>query len=531
VIDSEGIGALDENAEHDARIFSLTILLSSCFIYNSTGSIDENALQNLNLIVSITKNIHLKSKGNEEVDAEEYSQYFPSFLWVVRDFSLQLVDEDNEKISPKEYLENALQQQKGFSEGVENKNRIRRMIQSFFKERDCFTMIRPLLDEKNLQNLQNMEMDQMRPDFVEQVLNLRKRIMGKARVKTLNGKPLSGFMLASLLQSYVTSINEGAVPNIESAWYYICKTQCSNSLQAAFNEYEELMKESLQHSWPISEDYLSSIHKECKEQAVKSYKRTAVGEYKEHFQEELENKIAEKLNWIEGENKRDFEKMLSMALVSHYAKIEKKISNGDYKEFFDYEKDVRNLQLSFYDMEPSGPNKDQMISDFLLKKMPESVYSFINNLKKELNDRSADFERMKTKLESEIISFREENIKEKNKLQANISDLESSKEEIKVHLQCVMENLQQMKKDKDDFERALKEELQTERSKARSSIQELQSQVDSFKESNQTNERNIILLNSEHEKEMALISQKLSFYEQNDKSYSQKGAKLFRGDF
>ena len=40
IIDTEGIGALDEDQTHDTRIFTLAILLSSCFIYNSVGSID-----------------------------------------------------------------------------------------------------------------------------------------------------------------------------------------------------------------------------------------------------------------------------------------------------------------------------------------------------------------------------------------------------------------------------------------------------------------------------------------------------------
>lgn len=44
VIDSEGIGALDEDSTHDSRIFALAVLLSSCFIYNSVGSIDETAI-------------------------------------------------------------------------------------------------------------------------------------------------------------------------------------------------------------------------------------------------------------------------------------------------------------------------------------------------------------------------------------------------------------------------------------------------------------------------------------------------------
>ena len=41
--------------------------------------------------------------------------------------------------------------------------------------------------------------------------------------KMLNGKILTGEMLYGVIQSYVNAINKGAVPNIESAWSYICK--------------------------------------------------------------------------------------------------------------------------------------------------------------------------------------------------------------------------------------------------------------------------------------------------------------------
>jgi formylmethanofuran dehydrogenase subunit A len=57
VVDSEGIGGLDEDNNHDMRIFSLAMLLSSYFLYNSVGSIDENALSNLSLVTNLTKHI------------------------------------------------------------------------------------------------------------------------------------------------------------------------------------------------------------------------------------------------------------------------------------------------------------------------------------------------------------------------------------------------------------------------------------------------------------------------------------------
>lgn len=57
IIDSEGIGAFNEDQNHDTRIFLLALLLSSYFIYNSMGTIDENALQNLSLIVNLSKEL------------------------------------------------------------------------------------------------------------------------------------------------------------------------------------------------------------------------------------------------------------------------------------------------------------------------------------------------------------------------------------------------------------------------------------------------------------------------------------------
>ena len=41
----------------------------------------------------------------------------------------------------------------GFTEQIEAKNRIRRMLTHFFPERDCFTMVRPVTDESLLQKL------------------------------------------------------------------------------------------------------------------------------------------------------------------------------------------------------------------------------------------------------------------------------------------------------------------------------------------------------------------------------------------
>lgn len=167
-------------------------------------------------MVNLTKHIQLKAAGQDEDgdDPDEISVYFPSFFWVVRDFSLQLQDPQGNPISSKEYLEKALAPQNGYTDDVEEKNRIRRLLTAFFKDRDCYTMIRPLVDEQKLQNLDKMDYDELRPEFVHQAMSFRKRILSSVKAKSLQNQKLNGELYCSMINSYVSAINEGAVPNI-----------------------------------------------------------------------------------------------------------------------------------------------------------------------------------------------------------------------------------------------------------------------------------------------------------------------------
>lgn len=81
------------------------------------------------------------------------------------------------------------------------------MLTSFFKERECFTLVRPLINEEKLQDLDKMSFDDLRPEFVNQVIGFRKRVIGRMKPKTLNGQKLDGQLYLSMLNSYVGAIN------------------------------------------------------------------------------------------------------------------------------------------------------------------------------------------------------------------------------------------------------------------------------------------------------------------------------------
>lgn len=47
-------------------------------------------------------------------------------------------------------------------------------------------------------------------------------------------------MYCSLVKSYVDSINNGAVPNVENAWSNICQNECYKAESCAINNYDQV---------------------------------------------------------------------------------------------------------------------------------------------------------------------------------------------------------------------------------------------------------------------------------------------------
>lgn len=86
IIDTEGLGSLEEGESTDLKIFMLALLFSSQLIYNSLGSIDEQALESLSLVIQLATLLQRQDK----YDTQELVNTFPSFMWLIRDFSLKL---------------------------------------------------------------------------------------------------------------------------------------------------------------------------------------------------------------------------------------------------------------------------------------------------------------------------------------------------------------------------------------------------------------------------------------------------------
>lgn len=74
-------------------------------------------------------------------------------------------------------------------------------------------------------------------------MTLRRKVLNRIRPKIMHGKKLNGEMLFNLALSYVDAINKGVVPNIETAWSYICKNECSKAQMEAYDKFEKSLLE------------------------------------------------------------------------------------------------------------------------------------------------------------------------------------------------------------------------------------------------------------------------------------------------
>ena len=252
LLDSEGLGSIGKEQTFDVQIFSLSILLASMFLLNTSGTINEGALEQLELVVQMTERVRAKdsraggsgssgSASSKDDELHALAAHFPDFLWVLRDFSLELQDSNGFPISARQFLEQALQPVAG-SRSTE-KNRIRHVLSTVFPSRDCVPLVRPITDERQLQRMQSLDVKELRAEFRTQMDALRERVRTQVRPKTVEGVTVTGSAYLSLAEAYVRAINGGTVPVIHSAWTAVVELQAKKAMEEARTSFHSDLKE------------------------------------------------------------------------------------------------------------------------------------------------------------------------------------------------------------------------------------------------------------------------------------------------
>jgi hypothetical protein len=271
LLDTEGLFAYNRNEVVDSKLFLFSACVSSLLIYNTMGVINESAIEKFGFIAELGKHVKLETMSNSSKLSEsqlkeemkqtpslnnEISKMFPHLIWLLRDFTLDIHGEKNNYSSFDDYLEQALLQKDHWKKDS-SQTLTRKIFKQVFTKRNCFTLVRPLHDEQQLRNIEEIPFENLRPEFTSKLYDIIDFIDRKTTIKTVKGNQLNGEEFCLFLKHIVASLNNDSFPrtfSIEERLLDLDKKKTmKNSLKQFKSEVELLMKEL-----PIEEHQLSS---------------------------------------------------------------------------------------------------------------------------------------------------------------------------------------------------------------------------------------------------------------------------------
>ena len=333
-------------------------------------------------------------------------------------------------------------------------------------------------------------------------------------------------MLCGLIRNYVHAINQGAVPNIETAWTYICKSQCQKIFEESLKNYEEGIGQKLMDNFPLNEDILKDIHRELKLKCIEIFRKQAMGDFIDMYIQELNNKIKDRYMSVKLENKREFEKLLLQSMNNYYIKVDNRLKSNEIRSYFEFEKEMRNLRSVFMDLDPQGPNKEQLINDFMLKKSNETAHFLIKNSSAELENEINILKDNKDKMERELFDIKEIGMKEKNELSLKLFEVDNAKQDLVMKKQLLEDRVIEMKEEKQTIEENLTGKIENDKIHVRKEIGDCRNKIQELEENKRQLTKDLILARSENEKEIALLKQKVDFYDNQHESWQKKERSL-----
>ncbi|KAK7811060.1 hypothetical protein U0070_010219, partial [Myodes glareolus] len=278
LLDTEGLGDVEKgDNQNDCWIFALAILLSSTFVYNSVGPINQQAMDQLHHpATELTDRIRAKASLDQEDEVEdsaEFVSFFPNFVWVLRDITLRL-EANGQSLTADEYLQNSLKLKQGTENGIseEDKN---------------YNLPRKLSELESLNN------DELDADFMQQVAEFCSFIFSSSKAKALpGGAEVNGAQLGILVQTYIDSINSGTLPCLEKAVMILAEHKNQEAVQKATACYNAQIAQKLRLPTDTLQELLD-VHAACEKEAIAVFMKYSFKDDKWEFQKKLVATIEE----------------------------------------------------------------------------------------------------------------------------------------------------------------------------------------------------------------------------------------------
>ena len=467
ILDSEGLGSVekDRTGNIDMKIFTLSVLLSSCLIYNTKHAISEDKIEELSNAANLSKRINI-SKDKKKNMQLDFGDFFPDLIWVLRDFSL-----DRGKLSAKDYLEKCLQRVDVRTiEGGESKNICRDIITRNFKHRDCYTLVMPTTDEVKLRNLDNEPQSALRKEFLDQVQRMILNIKDNIKPKKINNIELDGEALFGLLQTYVECINNEENPVILSALENVLLSKAKNISEDVYDKFKEQINEKLKDKYPINENQIYNIFFEQQNTLVsnfcKNVKDTLSSEQISSYIIKLFQRMTDELDFILENNASIYEEFLgnTKETIAQNIRVKDLTKIEDANTYFmNLSNQILNALNQFTELESTTEFSKKIIFE-IIKLLQEKLFDNLRRFGRILeNLYSNSIMSYQTTIDDLNIKLKSlKNNLEQEKQITEIKEKDNSDTKIKIYeLESKLEALKRKNKDKEkEYNNNLDNEIQ-----------------------------------------------------------------------
>uniref|UniRef100_H0XVV3 GB1/RHD3-type G domain-containing protein n=1 Tax=Otolemur garnettii TaxID=30611 RepID=H0XVV3_OTOGA len=490
LLDTEGLGDVEKgDNQNDSWIFALAILLSSTFVYNSMGTINQQAMDQLHYVTELTNRIRSKSSpGDSQVeDSADFVSFFPAFVWTLRDFSLDL-EIDGRPITADEYLEHSLQLKKGTSQKNKIFNEPRLCIRKFFPEKKCFIFDRPA-HRKYLTRLEQLKEENLNPEFLEQVAEFCSYIFSHAKVKTLSGGiTVNGPRLENLVLTYVDAISSGDLPCMENAVLALAQLENAAAVQKAIDHYEQQMSQKVQLPTETLLELLD-LHRAIEKEAIEIFMKYSFKDVDQTFQKKLGTQLDVRRDDYCKQNMKASADYCTELLEDIFGPLEEEVKLGVFSKAGGYQLFIQRkheLQDKYDKVPRKGIQAEEMLRKYLKSK--EDVADALLKTDKSLTEKEKEIEVERIKAESaeaaqqmleEMQKKTEQMMEQKEKsYQEHVRQLTEKMERDRAQLLEEQERIIAIKLQ--EQERLLKEGFHNESNKLKREVQDLQREMLAF---------------------------------------------------
>ncbi|KAL2081035.1 hypothetical protein ACEWY4_022888 [Coilia grayii] len=374
LLDTEGLGDVDKgDSKHDTQIFCLSVLLSSTLIYNSRGTIDQRAVEELQYVTELAEHIKVKS-SDEDGDDSEFVKIFPTFIWAVRDFTLERKI-NGKDASEDEYLDFALQLKPGNGRKVNDYNLPRECIRKYFPSRKCFTFPFPTNPE-NVKRLETLAMSELDSEFLEVTERFCTFVFNHSPVKHLNdGYSVDSRVFGHLVKMYVDTISSGGIPCLENAVVAMAQIENEAAVKEGLEVYEGGMSR-LKSRFPVFLKDITSEHQRLNSLAIEAFMKRSFKDDDGKYMRSLEEAINKVFSSFLHQNEQASVLLCQEVISGLFGPLRDKLQQGVYTKKGGYQvfsQDLEDLVKNYSKTTEGAVKAEEVLEEFLKQRKEESA--------------------------------------------------------------------------------------------------------------------------------------------------------------